>query len=84
MHREQRRAKPDKQAKKHKEQLAALVEEQRKVETLGYLDSGGEMTEPDQGGYEEATDMLGMSVCLYVSDWAFACLSLSYPWVTGE
>ena len=45
-------------AKKHKEDLAALVEAQRKVETLGYLDSG-ETTDKDQGGYEEATDVLG-------------------------
>ncbi|XP_030829704.1 uncharacterized protein C8orf34 homolog isoform X4 [Strongylocentrotus purpuratus] len=55
---EQRRAKPDQKAKKHKEELAALVEAQRKVETLGYLDSGGETGDPDQGGYEEATDVL--------------------------
>ncbi|XP_063958491.1 uncharacterized protein C8orf34 homolog isoform X4 [Lytechinus pictus] len=55
---EQRRAKPDQKAKKHKEELAALVEAQRKVETLGYLDSGGEADDPDQGGYEEATDVL--------------------------
>lgn len=59
LHREQRRAKPDQKAKKHKEELAALVEAQRKVETLGYLDSGGETGDPDQGGYEEATDVLG-------------------------
>ncbi|XP_022088878.1 uncharacterized protein LOC110978293 [Acanthaster planci] len=31
---------------------------QRKVETLGYLDSGEEPTDPDQAGYEEATDLL--------------------------
>ncbi|XP_071508034.1 uncharacterized protein [Diadema antillarum] len=55
---QERRAKPDQKAKKHKEALAALVEAQRKVETLGYLDSGGDAGDPDQGGYEEATDML--------------------------
>ena len=32
---------------------------QQKVETLGYLDSGEEPTDPDQAGFEEAMDLLG-------------------------
>ncbi|XP_038051966.1 uncharacterized protein C8orf34 homolog isoform X2 [Patiria miniata] len=52
------RQKPGEKAKKHKKELAEMAAAQRKVETLGYLDSGEEPTDPDQAGYEEATDLL--------------------------
>lgn len=57
--REQRRARPGKKAKEHKKELAELVAKQREVETLTYLDTGEEDTAPDEGGFEEATDVLG-------------------------
>ncbi len=57
-HRTERRQKPGAKAKKHKQQLAEMAAAQLKVETLGYLDSGEEPTDPDQAGYEEAMDLL--------------------------
>ena len=39
-----------------------MVETQLKVERLGYLDTGDDDVDPDSGGYEEATDMLGKMV----------------------
>ncbi|XP_033640391.1 uncharacterized protein C8orf34 homolog isoform X3 [Asterias rubens] len=54
----ERRQKPGAKAKKHKQQLAEMAAAQLKVETLGYLDSGEEPTDPDQAGYEEAMDLL--------------------------
>ena len=38
-----------------------MVEAQLKVESLGYVDTGADEGDPDSGGYEEATDMFGMS-----------------------
>ncbi|KAJ8020374.1 hypothetical protein HOLleu_39948 [Holothuria leucospilota] len=55
---EQRRARPGKKAKEHKKELAELVAKQREVETLTYLDTGEEDPAPDEGGFEEATDVL--------------------------
>ena len=60
--RTERRQKPGAKAKKHKQQLAEMAAAQLKVETLGYLDSGEEPTDPDQAGYEEAMDLLGTTL----------------------
>ena len=57
----ERRARPGNKAKKHKQDLAKMVEAQLAVESLGYLDTGEDEGDPDSGGYEEATDLLGKS-----------------------
>ncbi|XP_072042693.1 uncharacterized protein C8orf34 homolog isoform X2 [Amphiura filiformis] len=54
----ERHERPGNKAKKHKQELAQMVEAQLKVESLGYLDTGDVDGDPDSGGYEEATDML--------------------------
>ena len=55
----ERRQKPGNKAKKHKQELAQMVEAQRQVESLGYVDTGDDAGDPDSGGYEEAADMFG-------------------------